>query len=104
MEDNKILTKRGIKSKGFSYDFGEGLTEQYVYQRNLTFRDTPAEASIYNWFKEVHRGRRNISDKFCENRPRTDVTPENIDAEENIFSWIADNLTPSSCQMVQEIS
>lgn len=54
-----------------------GLTQQkYIYRLHLTVED---EATIYNWFVEFYCGRKNLSNKFREGRPRTDVFQAIVD-------------------------
>ena len=48
--------------------------------------EAPSKATIYNWFKEFSRGRKNLSDDFREGRPKSAVTSENIDAVRKLIA------------------
>lgn len=42
--------------------------------------EAPSKATIYRWFAEFQRERDSLSDALREGRPKSAVSPENIDA------------------------
>lgn len=64
------------------YDFLCGLTQQQCIDRlHLAVGEkAPSNGTVYNWFAEFKRGRRNLSDEFRAGRPSTSVVATNIDA------------------------
>lgn len=64
------------------YDFLCGLTQQQCTDRlHLAVGNkAPSNATVYYWYLEFQRGRRNVSDESREGRPLTEVVATNIDA------------------------
>ena len=64
------------------YDFRRGLNQQQCAdQLASTFGDeAPSRATVFRWFSEFKRGRTSLQDEIREGRPKSVVTPENIQA------------------------
>lgn len=64
------------------YDFRSGLTSQQCADKiQSVFGDeAPHRTTVQRWFNEFNRGRISLKDEFREGRPKSAVTPENIDA------------------------
>lgn len=64
------------------YDFTKGLSQQECFESlKKCFGDrAPTLQTVYNWYNEFKRGRKSLKDEPREGRPKTAVTPENIDA------------------------
>ena len=45
-----------------------------------------SRATVYNWFVEFNRGRDQLEDESHASRPRTTVTPENIEAVRDLVN------------------
>lgn len=63
------------------YDFKSGLHEDECLERLATAFESshPSRATIYRWYREFKRGGSSVSDKERDGRPRTGVTPENVE-------------------------
>jgi len=70
------------------YDFRSGLSRQQCADKlRSIFRDeAPHVATVNRWFNEFNRGRTSVADEFPEGRPRTTVTPENIEAVRKLIT------------------
>ena len=42
--------------------------------------EAPSRTSVYRWYREFNRGRSSPQDEFREDRPKSFVVPETIDA------------------------
>ena len=65
------------------YNFQRGLTQQQCLDElNSIFGDeAPSRTSVvYRWYGEFNRGRSSLQDEFREDRPKTVVVPETIEA------------------------
>ena len=71
-------TRKDFRAMIF-YDF---LCQQQSLERlELAFRDLrPSRTTVYYWFAEFKKGRGSLEDEPRDGRPKTAVTPENIDA------------------------
>ena len=65
----------------FSTTLDELTQQQYFDELNSIFGDeTPSSTSVYRWYGEFNRGRSSLQDEFREDRPKSVVVPETIDA------------------------
>ena len=64
------------------HNFRLGLTQQQCNDElNSIFGDeAPSRTSVYRWYGEFNRGRRSLQDEFREDRPKSVVVAEIIDA------------------------
>ena len=69
------------------YDFKYGLVESDCLKRlQMAFGEkSPTRATVYRWFAEFKRDRTSLSDEFREGRPKTAVTPQNVDAVRSLI-------------------
>ncbi|CAF3174562.1 unnamed protein product [Rotaria sp. Silwood2] len=75
------LTREQIRVMIY-YDYKKQLSqEECLESLHKTFGDScVSRATVYNWFTEFSRGRDHFEDEPRAGRPRTVVTPENIEA------------------------
>ncbi|CAF4372773.1 unnamed protein product [Rotaria sp. Silwood2] len=75
------LTREQIRVMIY-YDYKKQLSqEECLESLHKTFDDScVSRATVYNWFAEFSRGRDHFEDEPRAGRPRTAVTPENIEA------------------------
>ncbi|CAF3419674.1 unnamed protein product, partial [Rotaria sp. Silwood2] len=75
------LTREQIRVMIY-YDYKKQLSqEECLESLHKTFGDScVSRATVYNWFAEFSRGRDHFEDEPRAGRPRTAVTPENIEA------------------------
>ena len=69
--------------RGIIFDnFRRGLTQQQcINELNSIFGDEdPSRTSVYRWYAELNRGRSSLQDEFREDRPKSVVVPETINA------------------------
>jgi len=80
------LTPENYRSMIF-YDFCCELSQQQCIDRLFSaFGDeAPSKTSVYRWFSEFQRGRSSLSKTFSGGRPKSAITPENIDAVQKII-------------------
>ena len=64
------------------YNFRRGLTQQQcIDELNSIFgNEAPSRTSVYRWYDEFNRGRSSLQDEFREDRPKSVVVPETINA------------------------
>ena len=64
------------------FDFRRGLTQQqHIDELNSIFGDeAPSKTGVYRWYGEFIRDRSSLQDEFREDRPKSVVVPETIDA------------------------
>ena len=64
------------------YNFRCALTQEHcIDELNTIFgAEAPWRTSIYRWYGEFNRGRSSLQDEFREDRPKTVVVPETIEA------------------------
>ena len=80
-----------ISREGFRwmiyYDFRRELSQQEcINQLNSVFGvEAPSNTTVFRWYREFNFGRRSLTDKFREGRPKSVVVPENIDAVEKMI-------------------
>ncbi|CAF1257765.1 unnamed protein product [Rotaria sp. Silwood1] len=82
------------------YDYKKQLSQDECLESlHKTFGDScVSRATVYNWFAEFSRGRDHFEDKPCASRPRTAVTPENIEAVRELV-----NIDPHiTCQQIED--
>ena len=75
------LSRENFRAMIF-YDFRRGFTQKQCFEslQSAFDNEAPSKASVYNWFNEFKRGRLSLKDEEKPGRPKTVVTPENIDA------------------------
>ncbi|CAF3751920.1 unnamed protein product [Rotaria sp. Silwood1] len=80
------------------YDYKKQLSQDECLESlHKTFGDScVSRATVYNWFAEFSRGRDHFEDKPCASRPRTAVTPENIEAVRELMKSTAASTALSS--------
>ena len=64
------------------YNFRRGLTQKQCIDKlySIFADEAPSKASVYRWFGEFYRSRSSLQDKFHEDRPKSIVFPDTIDA------------------------
>ena len=64
------------------YNFRRGLIQQQcIDELNSIFgHETPLRTSVYRWYCEFNRGRGSLQGELREDRPKSVVVPETIDA------------------------
>jgi transposase len=64
------------------HNFRRGLSwEQCITELIALYDDkAPSKTTVYHWFSEFYRGRCLLTDEPREGRPKSVVSPENIDA------------------------
>ena len=64
------------------YNFRRGLTQQQCIDgHNSIFGDeVPSRISVYRWYGEFNRGRSSLQNEFREDRPKSVVVLQTIDA------------------------
>lgn len=82
------LTRENFRSMIY-YDFRQKLSQQQCVERmKSTFgKEAPSKTTIYRWFQTFKSGRGSLSDEFREGRPKSVVTPENIDAVREMIEY-----------------
>ncbi|CAF4017210.1 unnamed protein product [Rotaria sp. Silwood2] len=77
------------------YDYKKQLSqEQCLESLHKTFGDScVSRATVYNWFAKFSRGRDHFEDEPRAGRPRTAVTPENIEAVRELSKRVYDIIT-----------
>ena len=63
-------------------NFRHGLTQQHcIKELNSIFgNEAPSRTSVYRWYGEFNRDRSSLQNEFREDRPKSVVVPETIDA------------------------
>ena len=82
------LTRVEIRVMICYYDYKKGLSQQECFESlQKTFGDTcVSSAIVYNWYAEFKRQRDHFEDEPRAGRPRSAVTPENIEAVRQLIS------------------
>lgn len=80
------LTRENFRTMIF-YDFRCGLTQQQSIERLFSaFGDeAPSKTTVYRWFTEFQLGRSSLGHGSGAGRPKTAVTPENIEAVQKLI-------------------
>jgi len=80
------LTRENFRSMIY-YDFRCGLTQQQSIDRlSSAFVDeAPSRTTVYDWFAEFKRGRSSLGQASGAGRPKSAITPENIDAVQKLI-------------------
>ncbi|CAF1230540.1 unnamed protein product [Rotaria sp. Silwood1] len=78
------------------YDYKKQLSQDECLESlHKTFGDScVSRATVYNWFAKFSRGRDHFEDEPRAGRPRTALTPENIEAVRELREsqvWVASN-------------
>ena len=86
------------------YDYKKGLSQQECFESlQKTFGDScVSRATVYNWYAEFNRGRAHCEDENSTGRPRSAVTPENIEAVRQLIS-VDPHLTDQQIQDTLQI-
>jgi histone-lysine N-methyltransferase SETMAR len=75
------LTREHFRAIIF-HNFRRALSRQECIDElsSLYGDKAPSYSTVKNWYNEFNRGRSSLQDEFREGRPKSAVTPENIDA------------------------
>ena len=67
--------------RSFFYNFQRELSQEYINELKSLFGDkAPSCNTAKNWFNELNCRRRSLKDEVREDRSKTGIVSENIDA------------------------